>query len=362
VNLSALAWKWAPRLPAGLVRGVFAAAADLAAWRRGKGVRQLEANLRRVRPELGRAGLRRLVRQAMRRYLRYFGEAFQLAAWPPERVAAMAGLVDDGRVRAELGARPRAVLALGHMGNWDLAGAWATGNLAPVITVAEHLRPEEVFQDFLAMRRRIGLEIIALEPGRPVFGQVLRAARRADQAGRPWLVALLADRDLGRGGVEVQFFGEPALMAPGPAAAALALGVPLHAVAMYRRDGGRDRGWPRVRGLGRGYDLEFSPPIAPPPDQPKARQIELMTQAWATFLEGAIRRHPADWHMLQKVFTADLDPARLAQVPGDAAAGEAGGAGEAVAAGDGRRGSPGGIGGGGGNGAGGGVGGIGGGV
>ena len=38
-----------------------------------------------------------------------------------------------------------------------------------------------------------------------------------------------------------------------------------------------------------------------------------MTQALATVFEQAIREHPEDWHMLQKVFVNDLDPDRLAR-------------------------------------------------
>ncbi|MDR2373538.1 MAG: phosphatidylinositol mannoside acyltransferase [Bifidobacteriaceae bacterium] len=298
MNLAALAWKWTPRLPEPVARGGFALAGDIASWRRGRGVRRLAANLARVSPDIGQAALRRLTRRAMRAYLRYYREAFQLANWSAERIGRTVRLIDEDRVRADLGPAPQAVLALGHMGNWDLAGAWATLELAPITTVAEHLRPEAVFQDFLAMRRRIGLNIIPLDPGRPV----MRELRRAADAQTAWLIPLLADRDLGRGGVEVDFFGAKALFAAGPAALALATGRPLYGVAMYRQ--------------GEGYALEFSGRVEAPPRQSKARQIEAMTQDWASFLEGAIRRHPADWHMLQKVFTADLDPERLKRARG----------------------------------------------
>jgi KDO2-lipid IV(A) lauroyltransferase len=37
-----------------------------------------------------------------------------------------------------------------------------------------------------------------------------------------------------------------------------------------------------------------------------------MTQDVAQVFEAAISAHPADWHMLQRVFVADLDPVRLA--------------------------------------------------
>ena len=51
-----------------------------------------------------------------------------------------------------------------------------------------------------------------------------------------------------------------------------------------------------------------------------------MTQALATVFEQAIREHPADWHMLQKVFVNDLDPERLARSRGRAIAGNGTGA------------------------------------
>jgi phosphatidylinositol dimannoside acyltransferase len=36
-----------------------------------------------------------------------------------------------------------------------------------------------------------------------------------------------------------------------------------------------------------------------------------MTQQVARVFEDGIRQHPADWHMLQRVFVSDLDPQRL---------------------------------------------------
>ena len=49
-----------------------------------------------------------------------------------------------------------------------------------------------------------------------------------------------------------------------------------------------------------------------PEDLPTRERIRLMTQAWADVLADAIRRHPQDWHMLQRVFVEDLDPERYA--------------------------------------------------
>ena len=40
-------------------------------------------------------------------------------------------------------------------------------------------------------------------------------------------------------------------------------------------------------------------------------KIAAMTQQLARVFEDGIARHPEDWHMLQKVFVADLDTGRL---------------------------------------------------
>jgi phosphatidylinositol dimannoside acyltransferase len=49
-----------------------------------------------------------------------------------------------------------------------------------------------------------------------------------------------------------------------------------------------------------------------PTEGDSKQQAAAMTQQVARLFEAGIRAHPQDWHMLQKVFVADLDPARLA--------------------------------------------------
>jgi phosphatidylinositol dimannoside acyltransferase len=55
-----------------------------------------------------------------------------------------------------------------------------------------------------------------------------------------------------------------------------------------------------------------------------------MMQEVARVFEAGIRAHPQDWHMLQKVFVADLDPARLAAAEAAQTATSAAGAGESA--------------------------------
>ncbi len=300
-----IAWNVGRRLPEPVVRGALVLAADAAWLRRGGGVRRLEANLRRARPEASARELRRLSRQGMRTYLRYFGEAFTLGRLTREQI--------DARVRAEgtealtpLSDTGPVVLALGHTGNWDLAGAWAGPHLAPVLTVAERLEPPEVFEQFLAFRTALGMRIIPMDQG-GVFGRLVAAVR----GGEPALIPLLADRDLGRSGIEVELLGESARVAAGPAALAVATGAPLFPLSIrHERLRGTRR---RAAGSPWGTVLTFGPQLFPRPDLPRPEQVVELTQQWVTWLGDQIATHPTHWHMLQRVFTADLDPARLAR-------------------------------------------------
>ena len=78
---------WSPEV---VSRGLMIVAADLTWLRHGAGIRRLEANLQRVRPQAGRRELRRLSRQGMRSYLRYYAEAFALPRLTPEQIDAQA--------------------------------------------------------------------------------------------------------------------------------------------------------------------------------------------------------------------------------------------------------------------------------
>ncbi|NUU17614.1 phosphatidylinositol mannoside acyltransferase [Cellulomonas humilata] len=302
----AFAWKVAGRLPGPVLRGLCDLAADGAWLRRGGGVRQLEKNLGRVRPELDARALRRLSRAAMRSYMRYFGEAFALATMSREQVDARVRAVGMENLRAFTDGNQAVVLALGHTGNWDLAGAYCARAIAPVTTVAERLEPEALFQEFVAFRESLGITIFALTGEGDVFRGLVRAARAG--AG---LLPLLADRDLTSKGVEVDLFGHRARVAAGPAALAITTGAPLvTTVIYYERLRGAQR---RAAGSPWGIVIQFNKAIHMPTDVPRADRVRAMTQAWVDEFAAGVRQRPQDWHMLQKVFVDDLDPERYAQ-------------------------------------------------
>jgi KDO2-lipid IV(A) lauroyltransferase len=240
----------------------------------------------------------------MHSYLRYYCDVFRLVDWSAERILSTCRAEGDEPVRAALAQGRGVVMALSHSGNWDHAGAWSTLALAPVTTVAERLRPEEVYQRFLAIREEKGMEILPLTGGgSDVFGLLVRRLRKGG------FVPLLADRDLSATGVPVSMFGETARMAAGPASLALVTGAALHPVSIrYERlPAGSAARW--------GIVIHFHPEVSAPETGSRAEKVARMTQACADALAAGIAAHPHDWHMLQRVFVADLVPDPAAAQP-----------------------------------------------
>jgi phosphatidylinositol dimannoside acyltransferase len=298
-------WRMVRLLPERAAYGLFDRVADQAWRRRGPAVRRLEGNLARVRPAADEAALRELSRAGMRSYLRYYCDAFRLPGWSRERLVDTVRTVGDEPVRELLAGGESVVMFLGHLGNWDHAGAWSTLQLHQVTTVAERLKPEAVFTAFLGFREELGMRIVPLS-GHEVFRTLLSAVR----AGGTFM-PLLADRDLSNNGVEVEFFGERARMAAGPAALAVATGAALYPVSIhYER---LDRATRARRG--HGIVITWHERVQLPPGGRRGEQVAAMTQSCADALAGAISEHPQDWHMLQRVFVSDLDQSRLPATP-----------------------------------------------
>lgn len=299
-------WRLAQRAPIGLVRLVCAGVALLAWVVRHRSVRQLEANLRRVRPSASPRELRRLSRRGMASYLRYYAELFEVHRLEPAQLRARVRAEGLETLRDHIASGSSVVLGLAHLGNWDLAGAWAAQEIAPVTSVAEVLEPRELFEEFVALREGIGISVVPLEHGGDVFRELLRIVRRGGE-----LVPLLADRDLTARGVEVDVVGERARVAVGPAALSLAAGVPLvPASIVYERLRGARR---RAAGSRWGIVVSFHPAVTIADDVPRPERVQRLTQAWVDAVAADITEHPEDWHMLQKVFVADLDPERYAR-------------------------------------------------
>ncbi|MFY1575568.1 phosphatidylinositol mannoside acyltransferase [Verrucosispora sp. WMMD703] len=282
----AAAWRLVRVLPRSVAAAAFDAVADNAHRRRGPGATRLRANLRRVvGPELPEAELDDLVRRGLRSYARYWMEAFRLPALSREQLLAGFRLDRADVLAADVAAGRGAVVALPHAGNWDTAGAWVAANGWPLSTVAERLKPEGVFERFVAFRQGLGMEILPTNGGARPAIDVL-----TDRLAAGTVVPLLADRDLSTRGVEVDFFGGRTRMPAGPALLALRTGAPLYVASMWYEP-----------------DAACASLVGPlPVPGPEAGTLDVrvrsLTQLIADGLAAGIARHPEDWHMLQRMW------------------------------------------------------------
>ncbi|MDR7274091.1 phosphatidylinositol mannoside acyltransferase [Catenuloplanes atrovinosus] len=277
-------WQAVQWLPERVAIALFHAGADRAVRKRGKGVERLRANLRRVRPEISDAELNDLVRRGMRSYARYWMDTFRLHTYSRDEHLRRFRFDGEEELARLATSGHGAVLALPHAGNWEAAGAWVGANGWKLITVAERLKPEGVYQRFLAFRRSLGMEIIPTSGGERAPLDLL-----AEKVTSGYLAPLLADRDLSRRGVDVTFFGGRARMPGGPALLALRTGAPLYAVHMWYDPDGIAHG--RLVG-----------PIPVPEGGTLEERVRFLTQEIADRLAQGIAEHPEDWHMLQRVW------------------------------------------------------------
>jgi lauroyl/myristoyl acyltransferase len=324
-------WSLVCRLPEPVAHALFMAGAEVAWRRQGGGVQVLEGNLMRVigtdraaspaansdaaASRTGRLSgaeeatgqapadqpdgkeLRTLSRAVLRSYARYYLETFRMQAIPASRIAAgMHVNTDQADLTLEHMKNGRGVIyALPHMGDFEQAARWIIGyGAGSFTTVAERLKPESVFQRYLAFRQSFGMEVVATTGGPHPFGVMAQRLRAAK------LVCIVADRDLSDTGVEVDFFGEKALFPAGPALLAVQTGAALMPVACWFEGEAE-------------WGAHIYDEIAVPADGTRKEKAVAMTKELAAVFEQAIREHPEDWHMLQKVFVRDLDPDRLAR-------------------------------------------------
>ena len=280
-----LAWKIIRWIPEGKAYSLADRFADFIYARNGKGVNRLRTNYQRVRPELDNAQLEFLVNAGMRSYLRYWCDTFRFPAWSKERLLSTTVCENENFLRDPIADKRGCIVALPHAGNWDHAGAYFCATGIPLTTVAEHLKPEKLFRKFLEYRTAIGMEVLDLDSRSiAVLSQRLRSGK---------LVALVADRDLSKNGIPVNFFGTGGQMPAGPALLAIQTGADLiTAFVKYEEVGIR---------------IIFGEAIAVPATGSVQEKAAVMTQVIADRFAEQLAIHTVDWHMLQRIWRDDAN-------------------------------------------------------
>lgn len=274
-----MGWRLIRVLPEKWAYGLFYYLGERAQSRNSKRIQRFRFNLQRVKPGLNPREMDELLARAMRSYMRYWCDTFRLPIWKKERILSTVTVTNEHLVMDPLSNGKGVVVALPHSGNWDHAGSYFCIKGVHLVTVAEHLKPELVFQKFLHYRQKIGMEVLDLDSR-----SIVTLMDRARQGG---LIALVADRDLSHSGIEVEFFGATAKMPAGPALVAIRTGVDLLTASVTYTE--------------KGIHIYFRKVEIPAQGDEKER-VAKSVQSIARNFEAGISSHPQDWHMLQRIW------------------------------------------------------------
>jgi KDO2-lipid IV(A) lauroyltransferase len=166
-----------------------------------------------------------------------------------------------------------AIFVTGHLGNWELAGAYLAQSGYPVNVVARRIYLDPLNLRLVEMRESMGVKTLYREGSmRPM----IRSLRNNQ------FLAVVVDQDVRKvGGIFVEFFGRLAYTPVGPALLALATGAPI-LVGRDIRDGCR-------------HLITVDPPIYANRDAPHPEEIRRLVTWYTKRLEEFIREHPTQW-------------------------------------------------------------------
>lgn len=217
------------------------------------------------------------IQNAYASYVRYWFDAFRVTAVSKEEIETLVHVEGWSHLGSAIEAGNGVIVALPHIGNWDVAGAWLLARDVPLTVVAELLEPPEMFEWFKQFRSSLGMDVVANGPR--VGAELLAALKQSH------VVALLCDRDVDGTGGEYEFFGEVTRLPKGPATLAMRSGAALVPVAMFE-DGER-------------YRLCVMPAISTKREGKLSEDVNRVTKELIAALESLIRQAPEQWHVFQ---------------------------------------------------------------
>lgn len=217
------------------------------------------------RATLARATYEHLGRAAM--------ETILMSRLGPESLGALFERVDGWDALEQARAKGKGlVLVAGHLGNWELSGAYLSALGVPVAAVAKRqLNP--LADGFVnRTRRRLGITVV-------YDNEAVRKLPRLLKEG--FAIGLLADQAGLGAATHVPFFGRPARTPRGPAVFALRFGAPLIYVCAARQPSGQ-------------FVLHLEEvPVAQTGDL--EADVDATTARFTAVLERWVRRYPGQY-------------------------------------------------------------------
>lgn len=208
----------------------------------------------------------------------HMGEMLAEMAWAPRWVrtphpAVRAVWKNIAPLRAQLATGTGAILATGHLGNWEQTSFLMPLEGVPFSTISRPL-DNPLLWAMLERRRRIVGQGIILKTG------AARDSAREIKAGR--CVAVIFDQRSKKNSITIPFFGRDALTTLGPAMLAARNRCPIFFCYTWRRHDGR-------------HVFEFDPPMRHEPSGDLKADVDRIMRHLNDRLADAIRRHPEQY-------------------------------------------------------------------
>ncbi len=175
-----------------------------------------------------------------------------------------------------------AILVSAHFGNFPLMLLRLVQEGYPTSGIMRPTRDEIIEKDFLAMRNRFGLKTIYSLPRAECVNQSLKVLRNNE------LLFIPLDQNFGtKGGVFVEFFGQPAATATGPAVFAMRTGAPI--VPIFTMRDVDDR-----------HKIIIDEPFYIEGKEDDEATILACTVKITQIIERYIRRYPHEWGWMHR--------------------------------------------------------------
>lgn len=197
-------------------------------------------------------------------------------AWIDRRIPAFRDHI--GAVQALIAEHGGAVIAVPHMGNWDLAG-WACHRYGIRMFSIAGKQKNPLVNAWINRQRESGMTI--LERGGGTLKQIIKLLRGGN------VLAILPDVRVYTPDLKVPFLGSTANVGRGMAMFAITARVPV-IPAVLRREG-----WTR-------HGFDHLPAIFPDPSLSKEEDARRITQTVLANVDAAIRQAPEQWFWYNK--------------------------------------------------------------
>ncbi|MEO8743809.1 MAG: lysophospholipid acyltransferase family protein [Candidatus Dormiibacterota bacterium] len=219
----------------------------------------------------------RVARRAFQNYGRMLMDFLLIGSLKPEELVQRMTIDGRDQLDAALAQGRGVIMAVPHMGSWDMGGSYAGAVGYPISAVTQRF-PGSLNDAVVRARQRYGLNVITV--GRAAVRSIIQALQVNH------VVALACDLEQGPG-VSVRFFGRRAVVPGGPAAIALKTGAALMTACTYSTSPGRQH-------------IHIDPPLSVAHGDTKEG---LMQRVVARF-EDFIKEHPDQWYAFRPMFAS----------------------------------------------------------